>query len=311
MLLQKEGVKNNAAMHVESNNRSTTLQQTADEILNTVNASLRQIQMLQQTFTEELATKHQSVNITEPVEDVSQSFESQVVGRPPQSSDQPRSMKSSVSVATVYSTESTLEDVGNARIPSDHTLITPCQDPTEMNAFQLQLRRTIQAGMDLTIQLLRLLKMLAVTVNDMLVLSSLLCPDLLRWLRTSTTVILRMPRNVLSDDDIRLQIAAKHELSLPYQHFRHWPVVQALLRCQYSELIGDFSLRQGLFKVFKTGSRTANEVLISEGNWAQEIYPGCRIAARKLFGTSANLPSFCGPCGRIHRGNPQGNFVAW
>lgn len=68
-------------------------------------------------------------------------------------------------------------------------------------------------------------------------------PGLHKCLAFAATII-REP-TLLLDDNIRLEDALGRIMSLPYQHFRYWPVVDARLRAAFAGLPGELKIKRG------------------------------------------------------------------
>jgi hypothetical protein len=98
----------------------------------------------------------------------------------------------------------------------------------------------------------------------------------LQILVRSAKTIIRSP-SMLLDSNITLVDALNRELSLPYEHFRHWPVVLARLQCEFIGLPGESYIAKKRFGLFRAAKKPENEVMIPFDRWERSVFPGNRV----------------------------------
>jgi hypothetical protein len=85
------------------------------------------------------------------------------------------------------------------------------------------------------------------------------------------------PPSMLLDSNIRIIDALNRELSLPYQHFRHWPVMLARLQCEFKGLPGESHISETKFGLFRAAKRPQDQVMISFDQWEHSVFPGDQL----------------------------------
>ena len=95
-----------------------------------------------------------------------------------------------------------------------------------------------------------------------------------QFVRAAETFI-RAP-SMLLDSNIRIVDALNREHSLPYEHFRYWPVVLARLQCEFRGLPGESHIMSNKFGLFRAAGRSQNASLISFDDWERSMFPGDR-----------------------------------
>ncbi|KAK5715135.1 hypothetical protein LTR15_010552 [Elasticomyces elasticus] len=80
---------------------------------------------------------------------------------------------------------------------------------------------------------------------------------------------LPMKPTLLLDTNIRVKDALGRSLSLPYEHFRHWPVLMARLEIAFEDYPGRGKIQQSDFALFVASGRgmEASSVRLDETNW--------------------------------------------
>jgi hypothetical protein len=95
------------------------------------------------------------------------------------------------------------------------------------------------------------------------------------------TKIPARPR-LLLEDDIMLEDALGRVLSLPYQHFKFWPVVEARLRCEFAGTPGEaLVLNEQFVPLFGNRSTALNF-----DNWDKAVFPGARLCMAMMSHTT-------------------------
>jgi hypothetical protein len=113
----------------------------------------------------------------------------------------------------------------------------------------------------------------------------------------SINTISRFP-TMLLDSNITFVDALNREFSLPYQHFRYWPVVSAFLACQFRDCPGTLRITHSRFAVFKEMKTTERGVMIPFEEWEQMVGPGQRVLM-SMYATRGHWPilNICPSCG--------------
>ena len=117
----------------------------------------------------------------------------------------------------------------------------------------------------------------------------------------STRTFIRAP-SMLLNSNITLVDALNRELSLPYEHFRYWPVVLARLQCEFVGFPGESYIAKKKFGLFRAAKKPQNEVMIPFDQWERSVFPGNRI----LMSIDVDHfdPNECPSCGYALRGIP-------
>ena len=100
---------------------------------------------------------------------------------------------------------------------------------------------------------------------------------------------------MLLDGNITLVDALNRELSLPYEHFRHWPVVLARLQCEFIGLPGESYIAKRRFGLFRAAKKPENEVMIPFDQWERSVFPGNRVVMS--IDVDQFDPNQCPSCG--------------
>jgi len=125
----------------------------------------------------------------------------------------------------------------------------------------------------------------------------------------STRTFIRAP-SMLLNSNITLVDALNRELSLPYEHFRYWPVVLARLQCEFVGFPGESYIAKKKFGLFRAAKKPQNEVMIPFDQWERSVFPGNRI----LMSIDVDHfdPNECPSCGCALRGIPlMSVFSKW
>ena len=105
----------------------------------------------------------------------------------------------------------------------------------------------------------------------------------------------RMPRAVslLCQDNIQFEDALGRMQSLQYQHFRHWTVFEACLRCTFKDTPG---IQKVLQRQFVLKCHGAHEQILDATNWETYASPGMIVSM------SISMSTILTPSGRCPRG---------
>jgi hypothetical protein len=120
-----------------------------------------------------------------------------------------------------------------------------------------------------------ILEMISTWLSAMMMMLLVSSRSLQILVRSAKTII-RSP-SMLLDSNITLVDALNRELSLPYEHFRHWPVVLARLQCEFIGLPGESYIAKKRFGLFRAAKKPENEVMIPFDQWERSVFPGNRV----------------------------------
>ena len=82
---------------------------------------------------------------------------------------------------------------------------------------------------------------------------------------------------MLLDSNIMVVDALNRQFSLPYEHFRRWPLMLAHLQCEFKGLPGESHISRNKFGLFRAAKRPQNEVMIPFEQWENSVFPGDRF----------------------------------
>lgn len=120
------------------------------------------------------------------------------------------------------------------------------------------------------LQIDEVLDAIAGSLKEVLLIALFTLPAFHRLLRSMFAMI-RDPSWLLRDN-IYLQDALGRELSLPYEHFRHWPMVAARLEVAFKGLPGEKRVIDNDYILFSRGTK---QLLSKQEAW--QVEPGSRI----------------------------------
>ena len=89
--------------------------------------------------------------------------------------------------------------------------------------------------------------MLQHRLTQVLMLIAFMLPAVQRFIRTLG--MLSRSLNLLSSSDIRLEDAIGRTMSLPYEHFRYWPVLRARIQQAFADLPGAAKIKRDEFRI--------------------------------------------------------------
>jgi hypothetical protein len=112
----------------------------------------------------------------------------------------------------------------------------------------------------------------------------------------ASNVISRVPR-LLAGDKITLVDALNRELSLEYDHFRHWPVLMARLKVQFRGLPGEDQIAKEKFLLLTLESHTGKSTIIPPIKWENSVSPGCRVVMSMVVEQHFRQMKECLSCG--------------
>ncbi|KAK3113139.1 hypothetical protein LTR53_009848 [Teratosphaeriaceae sp. CCFEE 6253] len=105
-----------------------------------------------------------------------------------------------------------------------------------------------------------------------------------------------LPRSpmLLLEEHIRLEDALGRVLSLPYEHFRFWPVLHARLQAEFRDRPGETMVARNEFHIINLAAK-GDRVLTREV-WDRSVVPGAQLAMSMLFRDRQTARQSCPGC---------------
>lgn len=153
--------------------------------------------------------------------------------------------------------------------------------------------------------------LLAARKGIMELMMMLLClfPAIQHLLRTFATVS-KAP-TLLLQDNIHLEDALGRTMSLPYEHFRYWPVLHARLRNAFVGAPGEEKVKLNQFHIMNMNAR--GELVLTRNNWDRSVFPGSRLAMSMLYQDVHFEDQICPGCSAAEasRGQERNTWNQW
>jgi len=105
---------------------------------------------------------------------------------------------------------------------------------------------------------------------------------------------LKRSPTLLLEDNVRLEDALGRVLSLPYEHFRYWPVLQARIQCEFRDRLGESMVMQNRYSIVNLVGG-GNRVLTRK-TWDRSVFPGAQLAMSMLFSERDMAQYTCPRC---------------
>jgi hypothetical protein len=193
----------------------------------------------------------------------------------------------------------------NVTSVNTHPIVQSCdkQQSTSLSLAQLP-----------TSRVQRFLGTILTRLNALLVMLLLTIPAFQTFARTLATFI-RSP-SMLFDSNITFVDALNRDFTLPYQHFRYWPVVSAWLQCQFQNCPGAMFISRKRFAIFKDMSSSSRGIMIPFDQWERTVSPGNRVLMSIYIGQQGSTRSqfstrnICPSCGLEDSRAPDGSVWA-
>ncbi|KAK3638687.1 hypothetical protein LTR56_006694 [Elasticomyces elasticus] len=117
----------------------------------------------------------------------------------------------------------------------------------------------------------------------------------------------------LLDTNITLRDALGRSMSLPYEHFRYWPVMMARLEVAFGECPGYSKVQQSSFAMFTVRSKGSNAELqhFDMSNWDSTVRPGTNLIMSMEIEGQGNRLDECPRCRTISTDAAQLGWSAW
>ncbi|KAK5723100.1 hypothetical protein LTR17_013970 [Elasticomyces elasticus] len=150
-----------------------------------------------------------------------------------------------------------------------------------------------------------------VTSERVLTILALYLWQLYHFVRTMTNMPARP--SFLLDSNIQIEDALGRSLSLPYEHFRYWPVLTARLEVAFDGCPGLLKVQRRRFAMFTIGGRgkALKNQFMDGSNWMESICRGDRfIMSMYVEGKGYGLDQ-CPRCGKSSEESGQIGWSSW
>lgn len=143
----------------------------------------------------------------------------------------------------------------------------------------------------------------------LLLLAYLLLP--VQQIMRSFMAIAQSP-TLLLQSNICLEDALGRTMSLPYEHFRYWPVLQHRLTCAFHGLPGEAKVRRSEYILMDSpvrGQRTLR--MLNAASWGSSIVPGSKVLMSIFFERLELVEQACPRCQTAIGKHKQQEWVIW
>ncbi|KAK4893520.1 hypothetical protein LTR27_008203 [Elasticomyces elasticus] len=121
-----------------------------------------------------------------------------------------------------------------------------------------------------------------------------------------------MKPSFLLDTNIQVQDALGRSLSLPYEHFRYWPVLMARLEVAFEQCPGQIKIRRSRFAMFAIstgqGVQLQGQMVLNAANWDQGVQCGHRFVMSMCIEGQGHQLDQCPRCGSA---SSQAGQIGW
>ena len=129
-------------------------------------------------------------------------------------------------------------------------------------------------------------------LTEVILILLTLLPAFQRVLRT-LSAISRAPK-MLMRNNIYFEDCLGRTVTLPFEHFRFWPVFQARLNCEFRGLPGERSVKRRRFEMIRVRADDRSIGVISPVEWESLIMPGSRVTMSMYWVTRDSACPRCG-----------------
>lgn len=143
-------------------------------------------------------------------------------------------------------------------------------------------------------------------IEQILLMLLLMLPSIQQIYRTFQQM--RRNPSLLLHDNIHLEDALGRSLSLPYEHFRYWPVFFARLQSSFVGMPGEWNVKHNQFRL---NSHDNTGVIMTGECWPNMVFPGSRwvmsMPHRMTDFENCGCPRCQAPC----FGTAKGFWLQW
>lgn len=134
-----------------------------------------------------------------------------------------------------------------------------------------------------------------------------LAPAFVRLFRFLTA----LPRGptLLLQDNIRLEDALGRVLSLPYEHFRFWPMLQTRLECAFRDQPGEVKVAKNQFHIINLMG--GGHRVFTKKTWERSVFPGAQLAMSMLFQNWSIPAHACPRCDALSADEKDSSWTQW
>lgn len=157
------------------------------------------------------------------------------------------------------------------------------------------------------LQLYLILVALRTSITEILLMFLCLLPAAQRFLRSIRTIA-RSPK-LLLNDNIQLEDALGRTMSLPFEHFKYWPVLEARLKEAFVGLPGELFVKENQFHILNM--RAEGDLILTKKNWSRAISSGAKLAMSIHFPNTIFRERSCPRCQFGEVVPPVGRWTQW
>ncbi|TKA67802.1 hypothetical protein B0A55_09925 [Friedmanniomyces simplex] len=121
-----------------------------------------------------------------------------------------------------------------------------------------------------------------------------------------------MKPTFLLHTNIHVQDALGRSLNLPYEHFRHWPVMKARLEVAFAGCPGQINVQRSKFALFairsSKGTQTKAQLVLNAASWDEGIRCGQKFVMSMSIEGQGHKLNQCPRCGTT---NEQAGQIGW
>ncbi|KAK3069836.1 hypothetical protein LTR53_011518 [Teratosphaeriaceae sp. CCFEE 6253] len=120
-----------------------------------------------------------------------------------------------------------------------------------------------------------------------------------------------LPRSpmLLLEENIRLEDALGRVLSLPYEHFRFWPVLHARLQAEFRDRPGETMVARNEFHIINLAAK--GDRVLTRDVWDRSVVPGAQLAMSMLFRDRQTTRQSCPGCESVGNAISHGRWITW
>ncbi|TKA65537.1 hypothetical protein B0A55_09865 [Friedmanniomyces simplex] len=135
--------------------------------------------------------------------------------------------------------------------------------------------------------------------------------SLYQFVRAMTSMPMRP--TFLLDSNIQLQEALGRSLSLPYEHFRHWPVLLARLDVAFDVCPGQLKVLRSSFAIFTISKPGSERVVrrLDESNWETSVRQGDKLVMSMSIEGQGHRLDECPRCRTVSEDAGQLGWSTW
>ena len=115
--------------------------------------------------------------------------------------------------------------------------------------------------------------------------------------------------SLLLEDNIRLEDALGRVLTLPYEHFRFWEVLEARLRCEFRDRPGESMVARHQYHIVNLMG--CGDRVLTPKTWDRFIVPGAKLAMSMFYQHWKVASHVCPRCNKNKDGSETQRWIQW